>query len=204
MLAWRQGKLLEPFEETHFLDFDWELSKQDASLSEAEFAAERPAPQQAEVDISEEGKLRTAFLSNLQDQMTLLKVEQGWKVSDLVYWLDRNILHRDITATEAGIFLTRLVTDLIEKRGLSLDTLVREKYRLRDAAAAKMDAHRKKAHALSFAQLLRDGSPLEVTPELVFTFGPEDYPAPVNSLYRGMHQFKKHLLPRCWRSETRW
>ncbi|HNT25898.1 MAG TPA: DEAD/DEAH box helicase family protein [Anaerolineales bacterium] len=194
-LAWRQGKLLEPFEETHFLDFDWELSKQDAALSESEFSAVRPAAQQAEVDISEEGKLRTEFLSNLQDQMTLLKVDLGWKASDLVYWLDRNILHRDITPTEAGIFLTRLVTNLIEKRGLSLDTLVREKYRLRDAAAAKIDAHRKQAHALSFSQLLKEGSPLEVSPDLVFTYDPEEYPAPVNSLYKGMHQFKKHYYP---------
>ncbi len=195
VLALRQGKLLEQFEETHFLDFDWELSKQDVSLNEAEFPSERPTPQQAEVDISDEGKIRTAFLSNLQNQMTLLKVEQGWKVSDLVYWLDRNILHRDITATESGIFLTRLVNNLIEKRSFSLDTLVREKYRLRDAAAAKMDSHRKGAHAQSFTQFFREDSPLEVSPDLVFTFDPEEYPAPVNSLYRGMHQFKKHYYP---------
>jgi type III restriction enzyme len=195
VLALRQGKLLEQFEETHFLDFDWELSKQDVSLNEAEFPSKRSAPQQAEVDISDEGKIRTAFLSNLQDQMTLLKVEQGWKVSDLVYWLDRNILHRDITATESGVFLTRLVTNLSEKRGFSLDTLVRDKYRLRDAAAAKMDSHRKGAHAQSFTQFFREDSPLEVSPDLVFTFDPEEYPAPVNSLYRGMHQFKKHYYP---------
>lgn len=195
VLALRQGRFLEQFEETHFLDFNWELSQQDVSLSEAEFSSERPIPQQAEVDISEEGRIRTQFLSHLQDQMTLLKVEQGWKVSDLVYWLDRNILHRDITATESGIFLTRLVTDLIKKRGFSLETLVREKYRLRDAAATKMDAHRKNARAQSFTRFFRDDSPLEVSPDLVFTFDPEEYPAPVNSLYRGMHQFKKHYYP---------
>jgi type III restriction enzyme len=195
VLALRQGKFLEQFEETHFLDFDWELSTKDPSLAEAEFPSERPAPQQAEVDISEEGRIRTAFLSNLQDQMTLLKVEQGWKVSDLVYWLDRNILHRDITATESGVFLTRLVTNLIEKRGFSLDTLVREKYRLRDASATKMNSYRKGAHAQAFTQFFRDDSPLEVSPDLVFTFDPEEYPAPVNSLYRGMHQFKKHYYP---------
>lgn len=195
VLALRQGKFIEQFEETHFLDFDWELSTKDPSLTEAEFPSERPAPQQAEVDVTEEGRIRTQFLSHLQDQMTLLKVEQGWKVSDLVYWLDRNILHRDITATESGVFLTRLVTNLIEKRGFNLDTLVREKYRLRDAAATKMDSHRKSAHTQSFTQFFRDDSPLEVSPDLVFTFGPEEYPAPVNSLYRGMHQFKKHYYP---------
>jgi type III restriction enzyme len=145
-------------------------------LNKSEFPAERPAPQQAEVDISDEGKIRTAFLSNLQDQMTLLKVEQGWAVPDLVHWLDRNILHRDITAAESGIFLTRLVTSLIEKRGLSLDTLVREKYRLRDAVAAKIDQHRKRAYAQSFTQLLGEDSPLEVSPDLIFTFDPDEYP----------------------------
>ncbi len=195
LLAWRQGNLLQPFEETHFLDFEWQLSRLDAGLSEIEFPSERPAPQEAEVDISEEGRIRTAFLSNLHDQMTLLKVEQGWTVADLVYWLDRNIPHRDITSSESGIFLTRLVTNLVEGRGLTLDLLVREKYRLRDAAAAKIDAHRKQARAISFSQLFREGSPLEVNPDLVFTFAPDEYPAPVNSLYRGMHQFKKHYYP---------
>ena len=195
VLALNQGGFLEQFEETHFLDFDWELSKKDPTLSAVEFPSERPVPQQAEVDISETGKIRTEFLSNLQEQMSLLKVELGWKVSDLVFWLDRNILHRDITATESGIFLTRLVNNLIEKRGFSLDTLVREKYRLRDAAAARIDAHRNNAHAQAFDSFFRDDSLLQVTPKLVFTYDPQEYPAPVNSLYRGMHQFKKHYYP---------
>ncbi len=195
VLAWRQGSLLQPFEESHFLDFEWQLSKEDAALSEAEFSAERPRPQQAEIDIGAEGQLHSQFLTHLQDQMTLLKLEAGWKLSDLVYWLDRSILHRDITPAESGIFLTRLVTQLVEQRGFSLDSLVREKFRLRDAAAAKIDAHRQQAHALSFAQLLHEDSPLEVSPNLVFTFDPEEYPAPVNSLYKGQHQFKKHYYP---------
>ena len=48
---------------------------------------------------------------------------------------------------------------------------------------------------VSFSQLLSEGSPLEVSPDLVFTYDPEEYPAPVNSLYKGMHQFKKHYYP---------
>lgn len=195
LLAYRQGNLLEPFEETHFLDHEWQLASLSALLSESEFPSERPAPQLAEVDVTEEGRIRTAFLSNLQNQMTLLKVEQGWKVSDLVYWLDRNIYHRDITAVESGVFLTKLITDLIEKRGFTIEQLVRDKYRLRDAAALKIDAYRNSAHADAFRQLFDDSSPLEVSPELVFTYDPEEYPAPVHSLYRGMHQFKKHYYP---------
>jgi type III restriction enzyme len=192
VLAIRQGSYLEQFEETHFLDFPWDLSHMNTSLSEAEFISERPAPQQGEVDISAEGKIKTQFIANLQNQIALLNVEQGWQVSDLVVWLDRNILHRDILATETGIFLARLVNNLIEKRGFSLDTLVREKYRLRDAAALKIDIHRQSAHHGSFEQFLQATSPLEVSPNLVFEFDRDNYPCPVNSLYRGMHQFKNH------------
>jgi type III restriction enzyme len=85
-----------------------------------------------------------------------------------------------------------LVTQLIEKRGFSLNTLVREKYRLRDATVLKIDAHRQSAHHGSFDLFLKAASPLEVTPNLIFEFDRENYPSPVNSLYRGMHQFKKH------------
>ncbi len=56
---------------------------------------------------------------------------------------------------------------------------------------ARIDAHRKQAHALSVAQLLKDGSPPENSPDLVLTIDPEVYPAPVSSLHKGMHPFKK-------------
>jgi len=49
------------------------------------------------LDVNEEGKVKKQFLQNLKDQLTLLKVDLGWKVSDLVYWLDRNFLHHDLT-----------------------------------------------------------------------------------------------------------
>lgn len=150
VLAIKQGNLFERFEETHFLDFDWELAKQDINLSEAEFSTDRPAPQQGEVDVNEKGEVKTKFLDRLKDQMVLLRVDLGWKVSNLATWLDRNIYHPDIPASDTGIFLTRLINSLIEKRGISLDALVKEKYRLRGAVALKIDVHRKKARKTSF------------------------------------------------------
>ena len=195
VLALRQGKLLEPFEDTHFLDQEWKLDSKEAMLRPEEFSANSPGPRQAELDVTEDGKIRTAFLDNLQEAVALLKVDLGWKVPDLVYWLDRNIPHRDITAVETGVFLNRLIMNLIEKRGLTLDSLVREKYRLKDAAEKKIDEYRKGAHQFAFNRLQQAPSPLEVSPELVFTYIPEEYPAPVNSLYRGQHQFHKHYYP---------
>ncbi len=196
VLAYRQGKLLEQLEETHFLDFDWELPKQNATLAEMEFTAERPAPKLGSVDVSEEGKVQKQFLQNLKDQLTLLKVDLGWKVSDLVHWLDRNFIHHDLTANETGVYLTALVNNLIDKRKIPLDTLVREKYRLRDAVIAKIDEYRKSAHEQAFKSFFDSKSKVEVTPDLVFSYGsPDDYPAPMGSLYRGQHTFKKHYYP---------
>jgi type III restriction enzyme len=195
VLAYRQGKLLEQLEETHFLDFNWELPKQKVILTEMEFTTERPAPKQGEVDISVEGHIEKQFLQNLKDELTLLKVDLGWKVPDLVHWLDRNFIHHDLTANETGLYLTTLVNNLIEKRNIPLDMLVREKYRLRDAVIRKIDEYRKSAHEQAFKAFFEEGSSVEVTPQLVFSFDPEEYPCPVNSLYRGQHNFKKHYYP---------
>ncbi len=192
VLAIKQGKLFAQFEETHFLDFDWELAKQDVNLSEVEFSSDRPAPQQGEVDVTEEGKVKTKFLSRLKDQMFLLKVDLGWKVSNLATWLDRNIYHPDIPASDSGVFLIHLINTLIQKRGVPLDTLVKEKYRLRDAVLKKIDEHRKNARAKSFLSFFGKDSLLEVSPNKVFEFDQDEYPCPVNSLHRGDHQFNNH------------
>lgn len=195
VLAYRQGKLLEQLEETHFLDYEWELPRKNAVLTETEFTTERPAPKVGSIDMSEEGKVKKQFLQNLNEQLSLLKVDLGWSVPDLVHWLDRNFLHHDLTATETGVYLTALVNNLIEKRNIPLDTLVREKYRLRDAVIRKIDEYRQSAHEQAFKSFFDTKSKVEVTPDLVFSFDPQEYPAPVGSLYRGQHSFKKHYYP---------
>jgi len=166
-----------------------------SNLNEMDFPTERSVPKLGSVDISEEGKVQKQFLQNLKDQLTLLKVDLGWSVPDLVHWLDRNSMHHDPTANETGVYLTALVNNLIEKRDIPLDTLVREKYRLRDAVIRKIDEYRKSAHEQAFKSFFDARSSVEVTPDLVFSFDPLEYPAPVGSLYRGQHSFKKHYYP---------
>ncbi len=202
VLAYRQDDYLEQLEETHFLDFDWELPKKNAFLTEEEFTTSRPAAKQGEVDVDESGHIHKEFIQNLKDQLTLLKVDMGWKVSDLVHWLDRNFLHHDLTASETGVYLTALVNGLIEKRKFPLNMLVREKYRLRDAVIRKIDEYRKSAHVQAFKAFFEAKSKVEVTPELVFSFDSLEYPAPVNSLYRGQHNFKKHYYPEVGRFDS--
>lgn len=196
VLAIKQGNLFEQLEQTHLLDYPWELSQCDALLTETEFASERPQGQKGEIDITGAGKLKTHFLSDLQEQMIALADIHGWTVADLVYWLDRSFPHPDITPTESGLFLTRVVQTLLDERQLSLDQLVQDKYRLRKVVIKKIDYHRENARRQAFQQFLLPDSatPLVVTPERNFSFDPHIYP-PYNKPYRGTHKFKKHYYP---------
>jgi len=195
VLAIQQGNLFEPFEDSHFLDYPWDLSKCDSLLTEDEYAPKRPGAQHGEIDINGAGKIRAAFISNLQNQMVLFATGGEWAVADLVHWLDQNIPHRDISPTETGIFLTRAVHDLIEIRGLELEQLVHDKYRLKEAMAAKVDQHRQGAQQTSYQMLLSPecATPLVVHPEICFSFNPRQYP--YNTPYRGRYNFNKHYYP---------
>lgn len=97
------------------------------------------------------GQIEAQFLSILQPQMTLLEADHGWTVPELVYWLDRAIPHPDIIPTESGVFLTRLVRGLLNERGLGIEQLAHDKYRLKQAVAAKIDSHRQQAHQAAWA-----------------------------------------------------
>jgi type III restriction enzyme len=194
-LAIKQGKLFEPFEETHFLDFEWVLSKCDALLKEEEYLAARPTAQQGEIDITTNGRIVAEFISSLQRQMTLYATGDEVTVANLVYWLDRKISHPDISPTETGIFLTRLVQTLINQRGMSLGQLIHDKYRLRLAVEEKINMHRQEAHKKTYQMLLDPecATPLVVTPEVCFSFNPRQYPR--NTVCSGNYEFKKHYYP---------
>ena len=189
-LAFKQGELFDPFEESHFLDHRWRLSQQDPTLSEQGFPSKRSEARQARIDITDKQKLSVEFLSDLHQQMRLLASDQGWTETQLVYWLDRSIPHPDITASESTAFLTSLVQKLTRERGLSLDHLVNDKYRLRAAVIQKINQHRQTARRAAYQQaLFGDDSPVVVSPECCFTYDPHRYPC---TPYRGAYKFLKH------------
>lgn len=193
VLAFKQGNFLEQFEQTHFLEYRWRLSQQDAVLTEEEYPSQPGVVRVGRIDITDEKKLEFGFLDNLQKQVRLLASDQGWTVVELVRWLDRTIPHRDIIPSESNPFILKVVQTLMDERGLTLDQLVHDKYRLRQAVAAKIDSHRKAQHRQAYQNLLfGDGSPLVVTPDLVFTFDPHRYPVKPYQGKFGRYKFRKH------------
>lgn len=191
-LVVRRGQQLELFEDTAFLDHPWDLSQCDSVLAESEYNGQRLGGSEIEFDVTDKGKLKEEFIHSLQQTMTLFATDLGWTPAELVYWLDRAIPHPDVTFRESNAFLTRLVMRLLDECSFTLDQLVTDKYHLRDAVTLKIQKHRQEARNQAYSEFLLPDckTPLEVHPEICFTYPRDAYP--YNTLYRGAYPFKKH------------
>jgi type III restriction enzyme len=195
MLAIRVDGQLELFDEGHFLDTAWRLSECEADLSEAEFPSESVGGTSGEVDVTDQGKVEVHFVDRIHRQLRLLGIEPGWDVAGLTNWLDRQIPHPDIIRTESTLFIHRVLTRLLESRGLTIDQLAAQKFRLRTATGEKIDQHRRGEAVQAFQRVLfsAEAQPVEVGPEVCFDFAEDRY-AP-NRCYQGSYVFRRHFFP---------
>ncbi len=191
MLAVREDGQLELFED-QFREAFWKLSECDSLLTDAEFSIPTGPETGADIDV-ENGKIGwSSFTEMLHRQLSFLDAHGPKTETDLAVWLDRAINHPDITQVEAGLYMRKLVGDLETRRGFSLEQLLVNRFRLRDAVAEKIRSLRKTSAKQAYEQMLLPGTqpPLEVSPELCFTFPLNQYPAP--ALYDGPIRFNKH------------
>jgi type III restriction enzyme len=195
MLAIRVDGQLELFDEGHFLDAAWRLSECDAGLTEADFPSEYVSGTTGEIDVTDQGKVEVHFVDQIHRQLRLLGVEPGWDVAGLTNWLDRQIPHPDITRTESTLFIHRVLTGLIESRGLTVEQLAGQKFRLRTPIADKIDRHRRAAAVQTFQRALfsAEAAEIEVGPAVCFDYSEDRY-AP-NWYYDGAYRFRKHFFP---------
>lgn len=190
LLAFQQGGMLRQFEESHFLERSWRLSQKDPILAETDYSLRRPQGQQARIDVTKEQRLQIEFIANLQEQMRLLAADQDWSEARLIHWLDSTIPHHDITQAESGAFIARLIRHLVDERGITLEQLVYDKFRLRQAVARKIDGHRQMERTQAYQRaLFGDASPVVVTADACFTYDPDRYPC---APYQGSRPFHKH------------
>ncbi|MBI4766838.1 MAG: hypothetical protein HY787_19950 [Deltaproteobacteria bacterium] len=83
---------------------------------------------------------------------------------------------------------------MIEQRGLTVEQLAREKFRLRNAIETKIQNYRLSQNRKAYQQCLfgSDSEKIEVNPEFSFSFLEEKY-AP-NWYYEGSFKFRKHYF----------
>lgn len=194
-LAYKQGNIFEVFEESHFLQRPWSINDYEPSLTDKEFSKQRPIGNVGEITVSSDGKIKTSFMEELDNQMSFFSVNSGWSIAELAFWIDRKIYNPDIPNHESEIFINKLINNLISEREFKLEQLVVDKYRLKEAVKIKIEEYREKARYENYQQTLFDESEkLIVSPELAFSFKPEEYPC--NTQYDAKnHEFKKHYYP---------
>lgn len=169
------------------LEVEWELTKCDATLTDSAFPLRAESSRGAEIDISEKGKVVTREVETLDRQLVLLEHDAPQTPKELAVWLDRAIRDHSIIPSQKIVFLDNLVQDQIDRRGIALERLVRNRHRLKEAAAAKIAAHRLHAESQEYLRLLKETA-TDLTCCISF---PSSYPA--NELYTGSWEPRKHF-----------
>jgi len=195
LLAIRVGEQLDLFEESHFLDAPWNLAQCDSNLSESEFPSEYAAGSTGIIDVTDAGRVEmTNFVRDLHENLKLFSAEPGWTIAGLANWLDHQIPHPDIPRAHSSLFISNILTGLIESRGLQIEHLARNKFRLSKAIKAKIDEHRQEQRKKAYQAVLfgPEAAAVEVGSDVQLTFDEERY-AP-NWFYEGGYGFQKHLF----------
>ncbi|HOI56467.1 MAG TPA: hypothetical protein PLP01_14560, partial [Phycisphaerae bacterium] len=187
----RDGRQLRLFED-QFREGFWKLSECDSLLTEAEFVVDTGPQTGAVIDV-ESGKLAwRSFTDNLHGDLLLFDIHGPRTKAELAVWLDQAIPHPDVTQVEAGLYMMKAASDLLDKRGFTLEQIVACRFRLRDALIEKIRGLRKQVARTAYEQMLLPDcrTPLEVSPDLVFTFPLNQYPAA--AVYTGPIRFNRH------------
>ncbi|MDX9976036.1 MAG: restriction endonuclease subunit R, partial [FCB group bacterium] len=192
LLAYRQGELWEPFEDTHLLQGDWRLLDYPADLTAAEFAKPELSAQGGRFLVRDES-IKFEYFDNVEAQLALFDFQSEWNQVDLVDWLARNIHEDSVPPDEKAAFLNRAVTGLIDTREMSLEELSYAKFRLRAALEQKIRFSKREAMRKVHGSLLV--SPAEFTAdgrcEMVFQLGRYAFDRP----YAGFTDLPRHFFP---------
>lgn len=193
LLGFTQNSFFDVFDETPLLDADWEITDFDPKLTEAEFAHDVEAMRRASLTISQLEKIECDVYDRLDSQLALFNREQGWQVTDLVYWLDRNLNFPYSERDQKVAWINATISHLMDGRGFSLEELAYRKFRLRGALERKLTAGLVLAKQQVFDDLFSDESRFAVRDEhaVVFEQGRYAYDFP----YAGLIPLKRHFFP---------
>lgn len=202
-LCLERGGNLEFFEEDHLLDVEWSLRDFEAKLSDVEYShLATDEGTFGEIDVQTgTGQVGTRFIQDLGSQLSLLTVAEGWTDTQLVGWLDRYSLHRDITPDDKRVYVNALVGDILKRPGMVVRVLVRKRFDLGKIIDQKIVDCRKEIKRRTYQKLLfpETGAPkIAVTPDRCFSFEPDKYPCP--ELCRS--PFSKHFYPKVGKMDS--
>lgn len=187
----RQG-VLELFGPDHFLDLPWNLAECDVKSFAAPFAIHGET-KAGEIDVSDKGQMKIAFVGQLHDQLAMAIQEPAWTLPRLVNWVDRGIPHPDVTKPAARVFIHRALDAVMQAKGYTLDQLARYKYEVRRSLAEEIQTLRGNREVANFKALFAaDAGSFETSSDLAILFDEQTYV--YNQPYKGARKFNKHYF----------
>jgi len=169
------------------LEGEWSLADCNHVVTEAEFKVATSEAKVGQFDVNEAGDVTTKFLDDLDRQIQLFEKSDRDTPAKLAIWLGRHVRDRFVTAADKHEFLQRMIESLMKDRGLELGQLDRYRHQLKDAAKAKIAAHRLNAESRAFQQLLDDDFGVDMNCCIEFSAA---YPA--DKLCMSNFEWRKH------------
>ena len=169
------------------LDSPWSLANCNHRLEPSEFNVATSDRKVGEFDVNSRGDVVSRFLDDLDRQIQLFERSGRDTPAKLAAWLGRHVREPAIAAADKHDFLLRMIECLINERGLPIAQLDRYRHQLKDAASAKVAAHRLHAEATEYQHLLSDDFGIDMSCRISF---PPSYPA--DKLCESGFQWQRH------------
>jgi type III restriction enzyme len=149
-----------------------------------------------EIDVGVEGRIKSKFIPDLNRQLQLIEALENWTDAQLIHWLDGNLIFIELSSQDKEIFLTKMISNLLDGRGINLSQLVRKKFELRKITEQKIKTYRHEARKKIYQELLFGINALEVvfSPDKCFSFHPDQYP--MRFACPASDSFNNHYYPK--------
>ncbi len=195
---------LRLFDEPEAIDYPWELplyqsSVTDVQLRALQLSSKISAGGLIDVD-AEQGRLKTRFTKELSRDLGLAYRPENWDEAKIAAWFSKQIRDTSITHASKRAFVAAWLTSLLNKEGMDLARVNRQKFMLRNMIEDQVNELRASAiRTACEAFLFGDGKEdrVRVGSEYQFEFHPDAY-APDRDDHNeyGDYEFQKHFYPR--------
>lgn len=191
LMIYEQGSLVFP-EESQFLSKPWRLPHPIGQEDVPALMGLRQPHSVGILDV-EEGRVITRQMPELQREMELLEIHENWSETKLISWLDRDIPHPDLPASESAVWIFAVVREL-QQRGHRLGELVRDRFILRRALEKRISNLRQVAERGHFQDLLFAPDAVDrVRVDAEHSFEFDQYAYPARWICPRSSEFQKHF-----------
>ncbi|MCU0950987.1 MAG: DEAD/DEAH box helicase family protein [Burkholderiaceae bacterium] len=203
-LALRLDGELELFDDPEVLQYPWELTAFDATVTPTHIAALNAGlktGEGGEVDVNDAtGRMEARFLPALQRDLGLAYAPEHWDETRLATWLCKNLPEQKLTHSSKRVFVATWLAQLLALSGYTLARANLQKFQIRVLLEARIRELRRQAVRTAYqATLFGEGADqrVAVRDEFAFEFNPQAY-APTSDYDGrfGSFAFRRHYYGR--------